>query len=183
MTWIAYLVALAFVLLGAGCLVLVALGLPGGWLLLALAAGIEFFVDPLYLPGVSQPTFPPWTLWTSLLLLLVGEVLEFGASALGAKRGGATRRGMVGALAGGLVGAILLTPVIPIPVVGTLLGALVGTFLGALAGETTGRRPSSLRGSIKPAAGATVGRVLGSMSKLGIGLVVWIVLSVAAFWR
>ena len=183
MQWLSYLVAFLFVLLGAGCLVLVAAGLPGGWLLLALAACIEFFVDPFYLPDVAQPTFPPWTLWMSLLLLLLGEVLEFGASVLGAKQGGATRRGMLGSLAGGLAGALLLSPVIPIPIVGTLVGALVGTFLGAVAGETTGRRPSSLPGSIKPAAGATVGRVLGSMSKLGIGLAVWIVLGVAAFWR
>jgi hypothetical protein len=183
MQWLAYLVALLLVLLGAGCLVLVAIGLPGGWLLLALAACIEFFVDPFYLPRGAQPTFPPWTLWASLLLLLLGEVLEFGASALGAKQGGATRRGMLGSLVGGLAGAILLTPVIPIPVVGTLIGALVGTFLGAVAGETTGRRPSSLPGSIKPATAATVGRVLGSMSKLGIALAVWIVLGVAAFWR
>ena len=50
MQWLAYLVALLLVLLGAGCLVLVAIGLPGGWLLLALAACIEFFVDPFYLP-------------------------------------------------------------------------------------------------------------------------------------
>lgn len=183
MQWLSYLVAFAFVFLGAVCLVLVAIQLPGGWLLLAIAACIEFFVDPFYLPGESQPTFPPWTLWASLLLLLLGEALEFGASALGAKHGGATRRGMIGSLFGGLAGAILLTPAIPIPVVGTLVGALVGTFLGAVVGETTGRRPSSLPGSIKPAAGATVGRVLGSVSKLGITLVVWIVLSVAAFWR
>jgi uncharacterized protein YqgC (DUF456 family) len=183
MQWLSYVVAFMFVLSGVGCLALVVIQLPGGWLLLALAVCVEFFVDPLYLSPESQPTFPSWTLWTSLALLLVGEAVEFGASVLGAKQGGATRRGMIGSLIGGFAGAILLTPVIPVPVVGTLVGALVGTFLGAVAGEITGQEPSSLPGSIKPATGATVGRVLGSMSKLGIALAMWMVLSVAAFWR
>ena len=183
MEWLAYLTAFLFVLLGVGCLALVVIQLPGGWLLLALALGIEFLLDPLYLSEERSVTFPAWTLWTSFLLLLLGEAIEFGASALGAKQGGATRRGMIGSLVGGLAGAFLLTPVIPIPIVGTLVGAILGTFLGAMVGETTGYEPSTFSGSIKPAVGATVGRVLGSVSKLGIALVLWIMLSVAAFWN
>jgi uncharacterized protein len=182
MEWLTYLVAMLLVLLGAGCMALVLLQLPGGWILLALAVTIEFFVDRYYLPAASQPTFQPSVLWGSLALLLVGEVLEFGAGALGAKQGGATRRGIIGSLVGGMVGAIFLTPMIPIPVVGTLVGALLGTFLGAVIGETTGSVPSSLQGSIKPAFGATIGRVVGTMSKICVALAVWIVLSVSAFW-
>ena len=182
MEWLTYLIALLFVLLGAGCLVLVLFQLPGGWILLALAVGIEYIVDRFYLPAESQPTFPPSVLWGSLALLLLGEALEFGAGALGAKQGGATRRGMIGSLVGGVVGAILFTPLVPLPVVGTLVGALIGTFLGAVVGETTGQTPSSMQSSIKPACGATLGRVVGSMSKICMALAVWIVLSVTAFW-
>ncbi len=182
MEWIAYLVALLFVLLGAGCLVLVLFQLPGGWILLTLAFGIEYLLDTLYLSADSQPTFSPTVLWGSLALLLLGEALEFGASTLGAKGGGATRRGMIGSLVGGIGGALLFTPLIPLPIVGTLVGALMGTFIGAMAGEITGQVPNSMQGSIKPAIGATIGRVVGSMSKVCVTLAIWIVLSVAAFW-
>ena len=182
MEWITYLIASLFVLLGAGCMVLVLFQLPGGWILLTTALGIEFLVDRFYLPVASQPTFGSLVLWGSLILLLLGEVLEFGTGLLGAKHGGATRRGMIGSLLGGMAGAIFFTPIIPVPVVGTLIGALLGTFIGAVIGEATGSDPSSLSGSIQPALGATIGRVVGSMSKLCVAFAVWIVLSVAAFW-
>ena len=49
-------------------------------------------------------------------------------------------------------------------------------------GEISGEQPQTIKGSLKPAIGASIGRIVASMSKIGIALVVWIVLCVAAFW-
>ena len=59
------------------------------------------------------------------MLAGIGELLEAGAGAAGTKMGGGSSRGMLGAIVGGLVGAIVCTPLIPIPVLGTLIGALI----------------------------------------------------------
>ena len=225
MEWLAYVVASLFTLLGLGCLFLVALSLPGTWILLILALVIEL-VDVYYLAPPHE-TFGWGLLAACLLLALLGELLEFGAGVAGAKAGGGTRRGMVGALVGGLLGAIVLTPLLPIPVVGTLVGALLGTFAGALLAERThpergsrasgpeapgapspGTPPGTTAAPTPPAAadapsaevgrpapggagwgpdlraasGATVGRLLGTLGKLAMGIAVWLALSVAAFW-
>jgi hypothetical protein len=187
MEWLLYIVAALFLLAGAGCLALILVSLPGTWIMLLLAGLIEY-LDRLYLPVEptgGQVTFGWWVLGACIALAAVGETVELLAGAAGAKGGGASRRGMVGALIGGVLGAIVLTPVFFfIPVLGTLVGAVVGTFIGAVVGEMSAEREKArtLRGSLIPATGATIGRVIGTLSKLGIGIAVWLVLSVAAFW-
>lgn len=182
MDWILYIVATVFALVGLICLLLVLLSLPGTWIMLALALIIELS-DGLYLSGESPTTFGWWVLLMCLAVAGFGELLEFAAGALGAKTGGGTQRGMIGAIVGGIIGAILLTPIVPIPVVGTLVGALVGTFVGAVVGEVSAtQNPMTVRKSIRPAAGATIGRVLGTVGKIGTAIVVWLVLCVSAFW-
>jgi hypothetical protein len=181
MEWMLYLVASLFLLLGGLCVASIILSLPGAWIMLGLAALIEW-VDQFYLPIERQQTFDWRLLGACAALLTVGELLELIAGAEGAKRGGAGRRGMIGALIGGIAGAIAFTPFIPIPIVGTLIGALIGTFAGAVVGETSGAQAKSMRGSVKPAIGATIGRIAGTISKLALAIAVWIVLSVAAFW-
>ena len=90
---------------------------------------------------------------------------------------------MLGALLGGIVGAIVGTFVIPIPLVGSLIGALFGCGLGAIIGELNNAKDTRLKDTIKPAAGAVVGRILGTLAKLPCAIAVWVILSVAAFWR
>ena len=68
-----------------------------------------------------------------------------------------------------------------VPLLSTLLGAVLGTFLGAVAGEMTGRDPRSVGGSMKPALGATAGRVVGTAGKVGIATVAWLALAASAF--
>lgn len=179
MEWLFYLTATIFALLGAACVFSIVFSLPGGWIMLGLAVILEL-ADSLYLPAEKTQTFSWWVLGVSFGLLLLGELLEFAAGAAGAKTGGGSKRGMVGALIGGIAGAIICT--FFVPVVGTLVGALLGTFIGALVGEMSGEQAKTMRGSMKPALGATIGRVLGTVSKIGIALAVWITLSVAAFW-
>lgn len=179
--WLHYFIITAFALVGMACVFSVVISLPGTWVMLGLAVLIEL-IDGLYLTAAEPVTFGWKVLAVCFGIALFGELLEFIAGALGAKAGGGTRRGMVGAIVGGFVGGIAFTFMLPIPLVGTLVGALVGTFVGAVMGEVTAEQAMTVRGSMRPAAGATVGRVLGTVAKVGIAMVVWVVLVVAAVW-
>ena len=87
------------------------------------------------------------------LLMGVSLVMDYLASMYGAKRLGATWRGVVGAVIGGLVGIFFALP-----------GIIVGPFLGALFFELMGGR------EWKPAAraglGAVIGLFVGALGKL-----------------
>ena len=115
---------------------------------------------------------------TANFLALAGEACEFGAGLAGAKQAGGTRRGALGALIGALAGGIVGTFFIPL--LGSLVGACVGAALGAWALELTGGR--SQRASLKSGVGAGVGRLAGTLAKLGAGIVIWLMVAVAAFW-
>lgn len=181
MSWLQYVIAVPFFLLGAVCVVLVVVQLPGVWILLALAALIEF-ADALYLPAGDRQTFQWWVLAVCVGLALLGELIEFVAAVAGAKKGGSSARGMWGALIGGILGVFVFTPLFFfLPLFGTFLGAVLGTFVGAVVGELTAEQ-ATVGGSMKPAVGATIGRVVGTGSKVGITIVVWLMLSVDAFW-
>jgi uncharacterized protein YqgC (DUF456 family) len=185
MEWLLYVVAAIFFLLGAACTVLVVIQLPGAWILLGIAGLIEW-LDHLYLPEGDQQTFGWWVLGTCLMLLTIGEIIEFLAGVAGAKKGGSSRRGMWGAIIGGIAGAFVFMPLFSIiPVLGTLFGAffgaVLGTFLGAIIGEVTAEQ-ATIKGSMKPALGATIGRVIGTTSKVGLAIAVWLMLSISAFW-
>ncbi len=174
------IVGVVFAVLGLLCIFSIILGLPGAWIMLGLAVVVNL-CDQVYLAEGRDDTFPWLVLGLCALLALVGEVLEFIAGALGAKKGGSSRRGMWGALIGGLVGACLGI-FIPIPFIGSLIGAVIGTFVGAIIGEMSGQDTSTMKESLKPATGATIGRILGTLSKLPIGMAIWFALVLAAFW-
>jgi uncharacterized protein YqgC (DUF456 family) len=173
-------VGVLFAIIGLACVASVVIGLPGTWILIGLALVIEMS-DTLYLAPEREQTFQWWLLGVCVVLAAIGEGLEFIAGALGAKKAGSSRRGMVGALIGGVAGAFLGIG-IPVPVVGSLIGAVIGTFAGAIAGEMTGHQTTTIGETIRPATGATVGRILGTLSKVPIAVIVWCALTVDAFW-
>lgn len=180
MEWLAYALVIGFALLGLGCLLLVVLGLPGTWLLLAIAFAIEL-ADAWLLPGEGVVTFGWELLALGAGLALVGELLETIAGAAGARFGGGTRRGMVGAFVGGLLGAVLLAPAVPI--LGMLIGAMLGAFAGAFVGEATGPEARSRAHNLRAALGAAVGKLGGTIAKLAIGVAIWVLLVGAAWPR
>lgn len=181
MEWLLYIIAVVFCITGLGLVISCLVSVPGGWIMLALALLIDLF-DGWYLPVEPAQTFGWWTLGICAGLLAIGELVELLAGAAGAKGGGGTKRGMTGAIIGGIGGAIAFTVLLPIPLVGTLIGAVLGTFAGAIVGETTGENARTVRGSMKPAIGATIGRIIGTTSRILLTIVVWAILSVAAFW-
>lgn len=180
MDWIAWGLLVLFAVLGLACLLLVVVGLPGTWVLLALAFGVEL-VDALLLPGAGPAVTFGWGLLALCGgLAVVGEIIEAIAGAAGTKFGGGTGRGMVGAFVGGIAGAIFLTPVFPIPVVGTLFGAMLGAFLGAFVAEATGAEARGRKHNLRAALGAAIGKLGGTIAKLAIGAAMWLLLVRAA---
>ncbi len=178
--WILYSNATLFALLGALCGIAVAFGLPGIWMMIALAV-INELANNWWLGAGGD-----WFAWTAIALAVVialgAEAVEFLAGAAGAKAGGASKWGMLGALIGGVLGAIFATVLIPIPVVGTLGGAALGAACGAISGEMLGSK-KSLKASVAPAAGAAGGRILGTLAKIPFAVAAWLILVVGAFWR
>lgn len=189
MDWIFLAVALAFVLIGLACVIAVALQGPGGWLMYGIAIAIQY-TDHWYRPDDAPQPFPWWTLVAAAILLLLGELLEFLAGVLGAARFGATRPGMIGALIGGIAGmlifpaSLIAIPVIG-PIVGVFVGALVGTFAGALIAEV-GVRQSRFQDALRPAFGAALGRLFGTVGKVAVTFAAWAGLTAAlllGLWR
>ena len=174
-----FVIASGFGLLGLLAVAVVAVGLPGVWILIVAAVAIEL-LDGLWKSGAEPATFG-WTMIAAATgLAAIGEILEFVMGAAGAKVGGASRRGAGGAFAGGLIGAVAGIW-IPIPVVGSLIGAVLGTFIGAVVGERSAPHRPAFSGTLKPATMATVGRVAGTVIKIPIAFAVWAALTVVAF--
>lgn len=179
MVWLDLVAVLIFIVLGAGSITLVVIGLPGTWLLIGLAVGLEF-IQRLWAPSGSEWLIPWWVFIVAVVIAIIGEVLEFLAGALGAKKGGASKRGMLGSLLGGLIGTVAGTVLIPIPIIGSLVGAVIGCGAGAIIGELTAEHDVQLKDTIKPAAGAVVGRILGTLAKVPCAAIAWVVLCAAA---
>ena len=148
-------------------LILIVLGLPGLWVMVASAVVYNMIV-----PG--DPVG-----WVSLIavavLALVAEFLEFTMTGRYARKYGGSRRAGWGAILGGIVGAMVGFPV---PIVGPIIGAFVGSFVGALVAELTGG--SSPVDATRVAKGALIGRVVSTVLKIGIGFTIGIWIFIAA---
>ena len=174
MIWLHWSLVGFFAILGAGCILLVVMQLPGTWLMVGLGALVQL-ADVAWVHGEAA-TAGWWALGIAVALAIVGEVLESASSAAGAKIGGGTRRAMWGGFIGGILGAIIGTFVIPIPLLGTFVGAIAGAFIGAFVGEVTGSSPRSAVSAVAPATGAAAGRAMGTLLKVGIATATWVVL-------
>ena len=123
-----------------------------------------------------------WTVVAVILgLALLGELLEFPASAMGAVKGGGSKRGAALALGGSVVGGMVgLAVGVPIPLVGSLVAAVLfgglGALLGAMVGETWKGR--DLDQSWRVGKSAFWGRLLGTLAKTMVGSVMVVVVFV-----
>jgi uncharacterized protein YqgC (DUF456 family) len=175
---VTYAYAVVLALANAFFVFLNILGLPGNWFMLGAAALLAWWQ---WKPGAAwgDQMFHPATLLAALALAVLGEVLEFVLGAAGSKKAGGTWRGATGAILGGIVGGIVGSFAIPIPLVGSLIGACLGAFAGASAGELSAG--AALRSSLASGKGAAVGRFWGTVSKIAVGVAMWIVLTAASF--
>jgi uncharacterized protein len=147
-------------------LVLIALGLPGMWVMIASAV--------VYNITTHTNAIGWFTLISVGVLALIAEVIEFTLAGKYARKYGGSRRAGWGAMLGGIAGAFMG---VPVPIVGPLIGAFIGSFVGALVGElSTG---STKTGAAKAATGALVGRVVATAMKMGVGCAIatWLFLA------
>jgi len=97
--------------------------------------------------------------WMTLAILatvtILVYVVDFLASAFGARRLGASRWGVIGAVVGALAGLFL-----------GFVGVVVGPFIGALIGELLARR--GLADASRAGAGAWLGLVLSVAARLAL---------------
>lgn len=110
-----------------------------------------------------------WVMVMLGVLMALSLVLDQIASMVGAKKLGATWKGITGAVIGGVAGLFF-----PMP------GIIIGPFLGALVFEALGGR--NFKESTRAGIGATLGLLVGAVAKLGccvgmIALFAWNILS------
>jgi hypothetical protein len=86
--------------------------------------------------------------------------------------------GSLGAIAGAMGGAVVGTFAIPIPIIGTLAGSAIGAAAGSAI--LSGAKGQNRRASLAVHTG--IGQFIGSSMKLMVGVVMWFVVAVAAFW-
>ncbi len=171
--WLIY-VWIALLLVCNGIFVLMqCFYLPGNWMMVIATL--------LFAWGFNQrAVFGMPLLWTIVLLAIVAEVVEFLAGAGAAKKFGAGWLASLAAIAGAILGAIIGTFIIPIPILGTLLGCCGGAGLAVFAVERmTGKEKQK---SIQSGVGAGIGVAIGTILKIAIGGLIWLLIAIAAFW-
>jgi uncharacterized protein YqgC (DUF456 family) len=168
-----YLWSTLLILLNAVWLLLVVFGLPGNWLIVISTALFAWW-------QADERVFSVYTLLVITVLAFLGELIEFFAGMGGARRAGAGWRGSVGALIGAVTGAILGSFLIPIPFLGTLIGACIGAGVGAWGLELFGGR--KMADSVHYGMGAGIGEFFGITSKFLMGILIWLIIAVAAYW-
>ena len=168
-----YVYLTLLIIVNAFWLCLTFFALPGNWLVVISTFAFAWWRG-------DDGVFSTFTLILITILACLGEIIEFFAGIGGAKKAGASWRGSVGAILGMIVGAIVGTVVIPLPFIGTLFGACCGAGVGAWALELAGG--NEMHDSIKFGIGAGIGTLIGTGSKIAIGVFIFLIVVVAAFW-
>ena len=147
--------------------------LPGNWLVVLTTGALAWWQRDAQMISI-------WTVGVMAALALVGEIIEFLAGMGGAKKAGAGWAASLAAVVGALVGAVAGTVLIPVPFAGTLLGACLGAGLVTWRLEQAGgkNKDQSLRSGV----GAGVGVFIGTTAKIIIGIVLWLIAAIAAFF-
>jgi uncharacterized protein YqgC (DUF456 family) len=152
--WLYYFI-LAAVLIGAIYITL--FNLPGLWAMV-FATFIYALITHFQHAGLK-------TLIAIFVMAAIAELFDLVAASAGAKKAGANKRGLWGAIIGGILGGIFLA--VAIPVIGIIIGICIGTFAGAVIGELLG--DTDVTKSVWIGIGATFGRLLGILTKLFFG--------------
>jgi uncharacterized protein YqgC (DUF456 family) len=157
--WGSYLSAALLMLLMGLSLLATLIGLPGTIVMLLLAF--------IYAAATGFGVLT----WQTLLILagvgLLAETADQLFQVWGARRHGASFKGILGSVAGGILGALLLNTLFPL--LGGVIGAFVGAYAGALFVEK--RVQGDWEGARRAAWGGFVGRAAGTMVKLLLGAV------------
>ena len=144
-------------------------GLPGNWMMVALTLLWFLTTD-----AATHWHIGIWLVVTFAAIAGIGELIEFGASVLGTKSVGGSKRAatysVVGSIIGGIAGGIFGN-LIPIPVVGMVIGSLLLACVGAMTGAMIGEKTlgAGIEQSLKVGGAAAAGRFVGTLSKIAVG--------------
>lgn len=159
--------ALLLVLLSGTCLLITAVGMPGNWGIVAIAAVAHWLIPDTWRSSVST-----WLVGGIVVLALIGELIEMAASAVGVNRLGGSTRSSIFAVIGSIVGAITGMFVgTPVPVIGNLIMALLLSGAGAWAGAILAERSlgKDWDESYRIGNAAFWGRLAGTLGKTIVG--------------
>jgi len=168
-----YLWLIVLIIFNTAWLGLVFFGLPGNWMIVISTCLFAWW-------RWDSGVFSIYTLVAVVALAVMGEIIEFSAGVIGARKSGASWPGSIAALFGAIAGAIFGTFLIPIPFFGTLMGACLGAGTGVWGLEFS--RGKKMEHSVRYAVGAGLGEFFGITSKLILGTVIWLTVAIAAFW-
>ena len=140
---------LAVLLLVAGLIGLFLPVLPGAPLIFA-GLVIAAWAEDFHYAGL-------WTVVLLAIITLLTLGVDFWATIFGAKKFGASKRAVIGALIGLGIGIFLGFP-----------GIIFGPFIGAVVGELSAQK--NLKQATRAGVGATIGLVLGAAIKLALAL-------------
>ncbi len=153
---------IALLIMAIGCLGSVLPGIPSTPLVLIAAIAHKIYF---------KATSVGWVIMTMLVLITaLALVMDYLASIYGAKRFGATKKGMAGAIVGGIVGLFFNLP-----------GILLGPFVGASLFEMIGGR--NWKPAMKAGLGATLGLFAGAVGKLVCCLSMMTFFTANVLWR
>jgi uncharacterized protein YqgC (DUF456 family) len=160
----------------------------GIWLFVAYALALALIVGGLVgtilpiVPGAPLVFFGLWLIalvdryrhvgWPTLTLLgvivVLTVIIDFVASAFGAKKVGASRQAVTGALLGSIIGIFFGIP-----------GLLLGPFVGAVIGELVAQ--SHVEQAARVGVATWLGLLAGSIAKLALCLTMLLVFAFAWF--
>jgi len=172
-------------------------------ILVSLVAIISLFATVLGLPGIWVIVVTALVLWVStsgesfihvstygvialVVIALLGELVEFAASAAGVGKMGGSKRSAWLAVAGSIAGAIFglfAGSLIPIPVIGSLVTSVLLGGIGAAIGAVIGERwvGKDWDQSARIGVAAMIGRLLGTIGK-GICAAIMTVVLIWQVW-
>jgi uncharacterized protein YqgC (DUF456 family) len=150
------------------------IALPGNWIAVALLALYAWLG-----PSEGRVAIGIVPVLLAFLFALIGEIVEFIASAMGAQKAGASRRSTFFAVVGSMVGAVAGAAIgVPVPVIGSVLAAILFGGLGATAGAMYGEWSDgkSWKESWTIGHAAFWGRTFGTIAKVMAG---WVIVAIA----
>jgi uncharacterized protein YqgC (DUF456 family) len=146
------LLIVSLLVVAVGLIGTVTPGLPGMPLVLG---GVALFAI-----GSGFGVVGPLQLAAMVVLGLIGLGLNYLGNLLGARKFGASRMGMIGAIVGLIPGLLLLGP----------FGVVVGPMIGAVVFEMLAGR--QLNAALRSGVGVLVGYILGSLAEVLLALII-----------
>lgn len=158
-------VNLAVIVVSVVSIGLTAIGLPGNWLIFFTALGYGYLESFVHMNTT--------VLFMLLGAVVVGELAEFAAGALGAKKEDASRLAIVAAFLGGIAGGIIGTGIMP--GLGSIAGAIGSSFACGYIAEfwITGSQEKATRVAKSIVLGQAIGLVF--KSAIAVGMVILII--------